>query len=100
MTPDELTYPGGLNGSIAPMWYYTNSSLESSTDSTDWWSLSPKDWNGSGTDVLYWSYVLEDLSGSPAGITLGVRPAISLKSCVKKSGGDGSASSPYTIKET
>ena len=97
MTADELRYAGGLYGSIAPMWYYTNSSLESSTDSTDWWSLSPKDWNGSGTDVLYWSYVLEDLSGSPAGITLGVRPAISLKSCVKTSGGDGSASSPYTI---
>jgi len=30
----------------------------------------------------------------------GVRPAISLKSCIKYSTGDGSASAPYTIEET
>jgi len=30
----------------------------------------------------------------------GVRPALSLKSCVKYSSGDGSANEPYTIKET
>ncbi len=34
------------------------------------------------------------------GYDYGVRPVVSLKSCVKTSGGDGSASNPYTIEET
>ena len=41
------------------------------------WLLSPNNWNGSNAN--------------------GVRPAISLKSCVKTSGGDGSSWIPYTI---
>jgi len=41
-----------------------------------------------------------DLSYNYVGGTYGVRPAVSLKSCVKTSGGDGSASAPYTIEET
>ena len=32
--------------------------------------------------------------------SVGVRPVVSLKSCVKYASGDGSASNPYTIEET
>ena len=102
MTADEVSFAGGLYGTNAPTWYYYNSANGSSTGSTWWWLLSPYSWNGSYAFVFgvigssYPGY----LSNSYVGDTNGVRPAISLKSCVKTSGGDGSASDPYTIKET
>ena len=102
MTADEVSFAGGLWATNAPTWYYYNSANRSSTGSTYWWLLSPDNWNGSHADVfsvggssdpgyLYYNYVNS---------TYGVRPAISLKSCVKTSGGDGSANAPYTIQET
>ena len=99
MTADELAYAGGVQGQTAPMWYYTNSSLESSTGTQRWRSLSPDSWNGS---YAYDWYVLG--SGSPGllsvgGVSIvgGVRPVISLKACTLWSQGDGSSSSPYEI---
>ena len=102
MTADEVSFAGGLYGNNAPTWYYYNSANGSSTGSTYWWLLSPSGWNGSNAYVFYVygssnpGHLLSDYVGN----TYGVRPAISLKSCVKTSGGDGSASDPYTIKET
>ena len=102
MTADEVSFAGGLYGTNAPTWYYYNSANGSSTGLTWWWLLSPIYWNGSNASVfgvlgssnpgfLNFGYVIN---------TYGVRPAVSLKSCVKTSGGDGSASAPYTIEET
>ena len=102
MTADEISYAGGVYFSGAPTWYYTNSSLKSSTGTQGWWLLSPEIWNDSHAWVFFvrgssnpgflnFGYVLN---------TYGVRPAVSLKSCVKTSGGDGSATNPYTILET
>ena len=102
MTADEIAYAGGVAYTDAPMWYYTNSSLESSTGATEWWSLSPFGWNGNY--AYSWLVVglgrPGDLGDSNVNSTNGVRPAISLKSCIKYSTGNGSASAPYTIKET
>ena len=102
MTADEVSFAGGVYATNAPTWYYKNSANGSSTGSTWWWLLSPGNWNGSN------AYVFGVLGSSDPGYlsvsivyyTLGVRPAISLKSCIKTSGGDGSATNPYTIKET
>ena len=102
MTADEVSFAGGLYLTSAPTWYYYNSANKSSTGSTDWWLLSPNYWSGSYARVfgvggssdpghLY----RDDVYG-----TGGVRPVISLKSCIKYSTGNGSASDPYTIKET
>ena len=102
MTADEVSFAGGLYGTNAPTWYYYNSANVSSTGSTYWWLLSPFYWYGGGACVfgvfgssdpgyLNFNYVVG---------TIGVRPAISLKSCIKYSTGDGSASAPYTIEET
>ena len=102
MTADEVSFAGGLYGTNAPTWYYYNSANGSSTGSTWWWLLSPHYWYGSSADVF-------GVGGSsgPGGLndgsvygTGGVRPVISLKSCIKYSTGNGSASDPYTIKET
>ena len=102
MTADEVSFAGGLWETNAPTWYYKNSANGSSTGSTWWWLLSPSYWNGSHAYVFF-------VSGSsyPGGlgngyvdITYGVRPAVSLKSCIKYSTGNGSANEPYTIEES
>ncbi len=102
MTADEVAFAGGVDATNAETWYYYNSANKSSTGSTWWWLLSPHFWDD--RDALVFGV---DGSSSPGrlssyrvGSTYGVRPAISLKSCVKTSGGDGSASAPYTIEET
>ena len=102
MTVDEVSFAGGLYGTNAPTWYYKNSANGSSTGSTIWWLLSPGQWNGSYAFVFFvrGSDYPGYLSNLYVLSTYGVRPAISLKSCVKTSGGDGSASDPYTIEET
>ena len=102
MTADEVSFAGGKYGSNAPTWYYYNSANESSTGSTWWWVLSPYIWDGSYAHVFgvhgsSWPGLLNSNLVLDTG---GVRPAISLKSCVKYASGDGSASDPYTIKET
>ena len=102
MTADEVSFAGGLYGTNAPTWYYYNSANGSSTGSTFWWLLSPGVWSGSDAGVFY-VYgssspgFLNNVNVFAGG---GVRPAISLKSCIKYSTGNGSASDPYTIQET
>ena len=102
MTADEVSFAGGLLVTTAPTWYYYNSANGSSTGTNWWWSLSPDYWNGSYAYVFFVSGSSNPgyLSNTNVNYTNGVRPAISLKSCVKTSGGDGSASAPYTIEES
>ena len=102
MTADEVSFAGGLSGNNAPIWYYSNSLLESSTGDTYWWLLSPYNWNGSLARVFYVGGSSDPgyLINGHVDSTGGVRPAVSLKSCIKYSTGNGSASDPYTIKET
>ena len=102
MTADEVSFAGGLWLTNASTWYYYNSAKGSSTGSTWWWLLSPDRWRGSDDFVFYVGGSSRPglLSGSGVYNIHGVRPVISLKSCVKTSGGDGSANAPYTIKES
>ena len=105
MTADEIMRAGGKGNTILTSpyaWYYLNSANGSITGSTWWWLLSPNYWDGSHASVfdVGGSSYPGNLDNGYVGSTDGVRPAISLKSCVKTSGGDGSASDPYTIKET
>ena len=102
MTADEVSFAGGLWATNAQTWYYYNSAKGSSTGSTWWWLLSPSSWNGSYAYVfdVYGSSDPGSLGSDYVSIACGVRPALSLKSCVKTSGGDGSAGTPYTIEET
>ena len=102
MTADEVSFAGGLYGTNASTWYYYNSANGSSTGSTWWWLLSPFYWNGSYAGVfrVFGSSDPGYLYGTGVSFAYGVRPAVSLKSCVKTSGGDGSANAPYTIEES
>ena len=101
MTADEIVFAGGvaytkMNTPYA--WFQSNS--VGTEVSTYWWSLSPTHWSGSGSVV--WDWVTADLglSGDYVDNAYLVRPAISLKSCTLYNTGDGSATNPYTIKET
>ena len=103
MTADEVSFAGGLWVTNAPTWYYYNSANGSSTGTNWWWSLSPYNLNGSGYAAVFGvngSSYPGRLNGSDVNLTNGVRPAISLKSCIKYSTGDGSAGTPYTIEES
>ncbi len=99
MTADEIAYVGGVYNTNAPMWYYTNSTYNSITGSTYWWSLSPGHWNGPGANscIVGGSVYPGNLSEDSVNLSLGVRPAISLKSCVKYSIGNGTSETPYEI---
>ncbi len=102
MTADELSFAGGVGVqklSSPYTWYYTNSQGESITGNNWWWSLSPLDWSGSSASVWY-------VSGSdfPGGLYndnvqygFGVRPSVSLASCVGIKSGYGTPESPYEI---
>ena len=102
MTADEVSFAGGLWGTNAQTWYYYNSAKGSSTGEQWWWLLSPASGNSSYAYVFFvvGSSNPGFLSSTYVSHTYGVRPAVSLKSCVKTSGGDGSASAPYTIEES
>ena len=102
MTTYEVSLAGGVFYTNAPTWYYKNSVNGSSTGETCWRLLSPYGWGGGSAWVfgVCGSSIPGRLYGNDVYYTDGVRPALSLKSCVKYSSGDGSASAPYTIKET
>ena len=116
MTADEVSFAGGIWGNRnANAWYFRNAkegTLTTSSSSTDasysstgstwWWLLSPFYWYGSYAYVfyVYGSSVPGNLNRISVNGMYGVRPVISLKSCVIWAGGDGSANNPYTIEET
>ena len=102
MTADEVSFAGGVIFTNAPTWYYYNSAKDSSTGSTWWWLLSPNSWDGSYARVfgVYGSSSPGYLGNYYVYNTNGVRPAVSLKSCIKYSTGNGSANEPYTIEES
>ena len=105
MTADEVSYAGGQVSTklTAPYaWYYTNANGESITGSNLTWSLTPYYLGMVGVSVwgVHGSGTPGSLEQALVGNLAVVRPAISLKSCVKYSSGDGTAGNPYTIKET
>ena len=102
MTADEIAYAGGVADKNAPMWYYTNSSFESSTGALQWWSLSPN--VRDGDDAYSWGVGGSGnpglLGGRRVDVSGGVRPAVSLKTCVQWKSGNGTSETPYEIAET
>ena len=118
MTADEVSYAGGVYSSYnANAWYFRNAkeggfsentthveSSYSSTGMTSWYLMSPyRYFYGDNADVFNVSgslspgYLRSTEVGSAAD---GVRPVVSLKSCVRWKSGDGTANAPYTIEET
>ena len=99
ITADEISYAGGLDNTNNTSYYIaqnTSSGIEM------WWTMSPSNWYSNiGSALMFMvggSYVTGKLNGYMASIEGGVRPVISLKSCVLASSGDGTANNPYTVE--
>ena len=103
MTADEIVFAGGVvyKSMDTPYAWFISNSVGTQIIS-DWWSLSPVNWVDSDSGSYFWycGTDSDNLMDRYVSSTSAVRPAISLKSCVKTSGGDGTSSNPYTIKET
>ena len=101
MTADEVAYAGGVAYKSTPMWYYTNSTYNSITGSSEWWLLSPARWISSY--AWEWHVCGSVNPSEPDGKIVvnsnGVRPTVSLKACTLWKSGNGSSSNPYEIIE-
>ena len=107
ITFDEVIYAGGyyLEGN-SNYYLYDNAK----TSFSNWWTMTPFGW------VPNYFFTSDDFSTIDAGVfkvgasvnsgriyiqpvdnTYGVRPVISLKSCIHVASGNGTASNPYTI---
>ena len=101
MTADEIAFAGGAvypKMSTPYAWFISNS--VGTQVSYVWWSLSPLSGGGSGSSVLDWNSGDASLYSHSVDFSLTVRPAISLKSCIKYSTGNGTYNEPYEILET
>ena len=104
MTADEIAFAGGLyeNSLSSPYaYYYLNANDESVTGTLAWWTITPR--------FLYGNSAVSNFiisgSGNPGYLgyvynnrgPYGVRPVVSLKSCVTWKNGNGSSSLPYEV---
>ena len=101
MTADEIAFAGGVESKSAPAWYYYNSVGENVVKG-NWWTMSPFRSDSSLASVFY------VIGSAPSGClssntvwgknsVAGIRPVLSLKSCVSYESGNGSSSNPYTV---
>ena len=101
MTADEVSFAGGVSFPEIGVdaWYVTNSEGNWIIKGS-WWTLSPSDWDGS--DAYVWNVASgSSRSGGLFRNTVlrsnGVRPVVSLDSCVQIKSGYGTPESPYEI---
>jgi hypothetical protein len=95
LTADEVAFAGGVVLYINQNYYlYENASGAS------WWTLSPGYFNKFATDKLAVAFHVSsygDLSLQQVHFPLGLRPAVSLISSIKISGGTGTSDDPFII---
>jgi len=101
MTADEIAFAGGVANQTmnTPYAWFISNSVGTQV-STYWWSLSPCNWYNGRAFVWIWFSGTVYLLNDDVDDANAVRPAISLKSCIKYSTGDGTSESPYEIVET
>ena len=93
LTVDEIAFAGSMYNT-----YNYSTYLYENTINSDWWTLSPINFDGANARV--W-----DVDGSGSNMfgftvkftTHGVRPSISLVSDIKISGGTGTSEEPYVV---
>ena len=103
MTADEVVFAGGkFNTNNGTAYYTHNVAGGGVTGDVGWWTMSPKEWE---SDRPYMFAVNNSSIPGPGNLndvfvflnTKGVRPVLSLKSCVKWKSGDGTSDNPYTV---
>lgn len=91
ITMDEVIYASG------PYNFSTNDSTSYLYNGTSFWTMTPRQLKSNDGARVYYvdkNYLYEDLVNS----SKAVRPVINLKDTVLYSSGNGSSSSPYTVK--
>ena len=92
ITADELAFAGCA--------YIKNNKttyLQENATDTEWWSLSPDDFSGSGALVWYVIGGIGYFGYNYVSNTYGLRPSISISSDTTISGGSGTSEDPYII---
>jgi len=101
ITADEIAYAGGAYVGSSLSWYYFNSIGNSVVNGDYWWTMSPFGFYNSRACVFLinnTSVNSGDASASTVNdVTPGIRPVLSLKSCIKVTTGDGSSTTPYEV---
>ena len=104
ITADEISFIGGKIGTGSDAWYGKNSQGSDIVDGSSWWTMSPAYYSTSSSIGNLCVIGMDGFSGMSTVFTnengkysLKVRPALSLKSCVKYSSGDGTPTNPYTV---
>jgi len=103
ITADEIVYSGGRDGTNATTWYYYNTVNSSVVGNGMWWTMSPSSAVNSNSVSNVYSVRGSSVQGRLGGTSVystspGIRPVLSLKSCVKYVTGDGSSTTPYEVK--
>ena len=94
LTADEIVYAGGKLYTSNPDYYLINDYQKS--NSLYFWSLSPYVFRGNG-DLAFYVYDLGIVNYYDVSIDYSFRPAVSLKSSVQITGGNGTKANAYTI---
>jgi len=104
MTADEIVYAGGFGNTSSLAWYYYNSNNTAVVLEDSWWTMTPATYGdtNSGSEVFIVTNSKPSVNGYFGKINTfnngpGIRPVLSLKSCVKYASGDGSSSTPYEV---
>ena len=104
ITADEVSYAGGVSTANNTSYYIVQNA---SINATQWWTISPSGYFPNSNNVNDPTMIVIGASTKKGRIFTdqvyhysGVRPVISLKSCVQYNSGDGTASNPYTVKLT
>ena len=95
ITMDEVYYAGGLHERSNSNYYIA----QNASSGVSWWIMSPRYWDSGRAFMFYvdGSDLIGRLASSRLNSSFGVRPVISLKSCVLASGGSGTANDPYIV---
>ena len=100
ITADEIAFAGGSYAKNSQAWYYYNSTGGSVVGDDRWWTMSPFYFNDSNAGVFYVLGSSNPGNLNFSGVYLtepGIRPVLSLKSCVTYVSGDGSSDNPYAV---
>ena len=92
ITADELAFAGCAYTKNNKTTY-----LQENATDTEWWSLSPDDFSGSGALVWYVIGGIGYFGYNYVSNTYGLRPSISISSDTTISGGSGTSEDPYII---
>ena len=107
VTMDELIFAGGkVFTDLSPFpWYYANSSDNSITGLVSWYTISSEEWESTG--LRTWIITIDvdnsvytgSISSTLVYYENGVRPVISLDTCVGIKSGNGTPTNPYVVDE-